>query len=204
MKRAGGAAPTAPTSPAHRLRIVGGQWKRTPIHVPDVAGLRPTPDRVRETLFNWLGQRLDGWRCLDLFAGTGALGLEAASRGAAQVVLVERDRRARAAIAATIERLDALQLSLVADDAFAALQRLARSGARFDLVFVDPPFGEALHARALEALPPVLAPGALVYVESGERLELPPGWRVEREGRAGQVRYHLLSREADVLPDDDT
>lgn len=204
MRRPGGAAWTAPPGPAHRVRIVGGQWKRTPIHVPDVAGLRPTPDRVRETLFNWLGQRLDGWRCLDLFAGSGVLGLEAASRGAAQVVLVERDRRARAAIAATIERLDARQSTLVAQDAFDALQRFAQSGARFDLVFVDPPFGEALHARVLGALPRVLAPGALVYVESGEALELPPGWHVEREGRAGQVRYHLLSREADILPDDDT
>lgn len=204
MRRAGGAACTTQVSAGHRVRIVGGQWKRTPIHVPDVAGLRPTPDRVRETLFNWLGQRLDGWRCLDLFAGTGALGLEAASRGAAHVVLVERDRRARAAIAASIERLDARQVTLVAGDAFEALHAFAQSGRRFDLVFVDPPFGEALHERAMAALPPVLAAGALVYVESGERIDLPPGWRVEREGRAGQVRYHLLSREADVPPDDDT
>lgn len=201
MRRAG-AAGTTPASPAHRLRIVGGRWKRTPIHVPDVTGLRPTPDRVRETLFNWLGQRLDGWRCLDLFAGTGALGLEAASRGAAHVVLVERDRRARAAIAATLERLDARQVTVLADDAFEALHRLAQAGERFDLVFVDPPFDQALHARAIDALPPVLAPDALVYVESGERLVVPPGWRVEREGRAGQVRYHLLSREADTPPDD--
>ncbi len=203
MRRPAGTASAAPGNSAHRLRIVGGQWKRTPIHVPDVAGLRPTPDRVRETLFNWLGQRLDGLHCLDLFAGTGALGFEAASRGAARVVFVERDRRACAAIAATIERLGGRQLELVAGDAFDALHRLAQSGQRFDVVFVDPPFGETLHARAIEALPPVLAPAALVYVESGERLEAPPGWRVEREGRAGQVRYHLLSRAADVLADNE-
>lgn len=203
MRRAGGAACATPGNPPHRLRIVGGQWKRTPIQVPDVAGLRPTPDRVRETLFNWLGQRLDGLHCLDLFAGTGALGFEAASRGAARVVFVERDRRARAAIAATIERLGARQLELVAGDAFEALHRFAQSGRRFDVVFVDPPFGETLHARALDALPPVLAHPALVYVEAGDRLDVPPGWRVEREGRAGQVRYHLLSRAADALAENE-
>jgi len=187
----------------HRLRIVGGQWKRTPIAVIRTPGLRPTPDRVRETLFNWLGQRLDGRRCLDLFAGTGALGFEAASRGAAQVVLVERDRRAVRAIAATIERLEARQMRVVAGDAFEALARLAQAGERFDLVFVDPPFGEALHARALRALAPVLAPGALVYVESGEAFEAPDGWSIQREGRAGQVRYHLMSRQADAPPGND-
>jgi 16S rRNA (guanine(966)-N(2))-methyltransferase RsmD len=183
------------------VRIVGGRWKRTPIDVADVAGLRPTPDRVRETLFNWLGQRLDGWRCLDLFAGTGALGFEAASRGAERVMLVERDRQARAAIAATIERLDARALQLVGQDAFEALQHLARAGERFDLVFVDPPFGEKLHARVIDALPPVLAPDAFVYVECGDRLEPPPGWRIVREGRAGHVRYHLMTRPTDALRD---
>ncbi|HEY0878755.1 MAG TPA: 16S rRNA (guanine(966)-N(2))-methyltransferase RsmD [Zeimonas sp.] len=200
MKRARSVASATPRSCAHRIRVVGGQWKRTPIDVPDVAGLRPTPDRVRETLFNWLGQRLDGWRCLDLFAGSGALGFEAASRGAQRVVLVERDPRARAAIAATIERLRAQQVQLVAGDAFDALRRLSRAGERFDLVFVDPPFDEALYAGAIAALPPVLAADAVVYVESGERFEAPAGWRTEREGRAGQVRYHLMRRDADALP----
>ncbi|HLT26290.1 MAG TPA: 16S rRNA (guanine(966)-N(2))-methyltransferase RsmD [Zeimonas sp.] len=202
---AGACAPSASRGRAgHRIRIIGGRWRRTPIHVADVEGLRPTPDRVRETLFNWLGQRIDGWRCLDLFAGTGALGFEAASRGAARVVLVERDRRARAAIGQTLERLGSPpQLELVAADAFDALRRLASAGERFDLVFVDPPFGESLHLRVLDALPAVLAPGALVYLESGERFEMPAQWRVLREGRAGQVRYHLLSRAADALPGHD-
>ncbi len=198
MTRSTGTDSAASGTRAHRLRIVGGQWKRTPIVVPEVAGLRPTPDRVRETLFNWLGQRLDGLRCLDLFAGTGALGFEAASRGAAHVVLVERDRRAAAAIAATIERLHAREVRLVAADAFDALHRLAQAGERFDVVFVDPPFDQALQARALAALAPVLACGAVVYVESGDALQPPAGWRLEREGRAGQVRYHLLSRQADA------
>ena len=198
MTRSPGAASAASGARSHRLRIVGGQWKRTPIAVPDVAGLRPTPDRVRETLFNWLGQTLDGRRCLDLFAGTGALGCEAASRGAAQVVLVERDRRAAAAIGATIERLRAPAVRLVVGDAFDVLHRLARAGERFDVVFVDPPFEQALHARALAALPAVLAADAVVYVESGDAFSAPAGWRIEREGRAGQVRYHLLSRQADA------
>ncbi|MBW7925187.1 MAG: 16S rRNA (guanine(966)-N(2))-methyltransferase RsmD [Burkholderiaceae bacterium] len=198
MTRSPGAASAAAGARSHRLRIVGGQWKRTPIAVPDVAGLRPTPDRVRETLFNWLGQKLGARRCLDLFAGTGALGFEAASRGAEQVVLVERDRRAAAAIAATIERLRAPGVRLVVGDAFDALNRLAQSGERFDVVFVDPPFDQALHARALAALAPVLAENGLVYVESGEAFDAPAGWRIEREGRAGQVRYHLLSRQAEA------
>ncbi len=203
MSRPRSAASAAAADRPHRLRIVGGQWKRTPIAVTDAAGLRPTPDRVRETLFNWLGQRLDGRRCLDLFAGTGALGFEAASRGAARVVLVERDRRAAQAIVATIERLHAGQMRLIAGDAFDALARLAQAGERFDLVFVDPPFGEALHARALAALAPVLASGALVYVESGEAFEAPDGWSIRRQGRAGQVRYHLLSRQTDAPPGND-
>ena len=159
MTRSPGAASAAAGARSHRLRIVGGQWKRTPIAVPDVAGLRPTPDRVRETLFNWLGQKLGARRCLDLFAGTGALGFEAASRGAEQVVLVERDRRAAAAIAATIERLRAPGVRLVVGDAFDALNRLAQSGEAFDA---------------------------------------PAGWHIEREGRAGQVRYYLLSRQAEA------
>lgn len=188
---------------AHRIRIIGGQWKRTPIVVADVAGLRPTPDRVRETLFNWLGQRVDGWRCLDLFAGSGALGIEAASRGAARVVLVEHDRNAAAAIAATIERLGAAGVELVRADAFEALRRFEHAGERFDLVFVDPPFAAGLLERVLAALPPVLAPGALVHVESGERFAAPPGWVVERAERAGQVRYHLMRQAGDRDPGGD-
>ncbi|MFP5405697.1 MAG: RsmD family RNA methyltransferase, partial [Gammaproteobacteria bacterium] len=119
---------------SHKVRIVGGAWKRTPLTVPDVPGLRPTPDRVRETLFNWLGQSLDGLRCLDAFAGSGSLGLEAASRGAARVVMIERDRIALAGIRRAIERLGAQQVELLSGDAIAAFDRLVRAGERFDLV----------------------------------------------------------------------
>lgn len=206
------------------MRIVGGRWKRTPLSVPAVAGLRPTPDRVRETLFNWLGQDLTGLRCLDAFAGSGALGFEAASRGAAQVVMIERDRVALAAIRSAIERLGdpQAQVELVAGDALVEMQRRAAAGERFDLVFVDPPFGdEALLAEALRRLPPLLAPDALVYVESatawpqevatgalentasllgtGASGKAPQAqFRVVRAGRAGAVHYHLLVHEPDA------
>ena len=195
-------APTGPGSgrsartgyPAQRVRIVGGQWKRTPLAVPDVPGLRPTPDRVRETLFNWLGQSLDSRACLDPFAGTGALGFEAASRGARRVVMVERDRIAAASIRSMIERLQADAVELVTGDAFDVLRRLARAGERFDLVLLDPPFGQGLVEKALPLLEPLLAPGARIYVETDVPLVPPPGWRVERAARAGHVHYHLVGR----------
>lgn len=186
--------------PAHRVRIVGGKWKRTPLPVPDVPGLRPTPDRVRETLFNWLGQSLDGRSCLDPFAGTGALGLEAASRGARRVVMVERDRVAVAAIGEALGRLGAEAVELVAGDAFEVLRRLARAGERFDLVLLDPPFGQGLVEQALPLLAPLLAPGARVYVEVDAPLEPPPGWRLERAARAGNVYYHLIGRDDQHTP----
>ncbi len=183
------------------MRIVGGRWKRTPLAVIDAAGLRPTPDRVRETLFNWLGQEVVGAVCLDLFAGTGALGFEAASRGAAEVWLVENDRVAAAAIEATLARLaDASGVvRLVRGDAQSALHVAERDGKRFDLVFLDPPFGRGLLAQVAPALAPLLAPGAFVYVESDAELDSETATAlfarpcpVVRKGRAGQVFYHLL------------
>jgi 16S rRNA (guanine966-N2)-methyltransferase len=168
--------------------------------VIDAQGLRPTPDRVRETLFNWLGPAVPGAHCLDLFAGTGALGLEAASRGAAAVWLVETDRRAREAIADVLRRLDAHQVRLLADPALGALDRAKREGVAFDLAFLDPPFGQGWLARVLPALAQVLKPEARVYVENDQALDpatvalLGPGFRVERADRAGQVFYHLLTR----------
>lgn len=186
---------------AHRVRIVGGRWRRTPVAVPDIVGLRPTPDRVRETLFNWLGARIEGLRCLDLFAGTGVLGLEAASRGAQRVLLIERDRRARDAIARTAARLDPEGVvEVVAGDAFEQLPRLGGAGERFDLVFVDPPFAADQWRQALDALPAVLAPGALVYLECDASFALPAGWHPLRTARAGQVRYHLLQPAAPAHP----
>lgn len=185
---------------AHKVRIIGGLWKRTPLTVVDARGLRPTPDRVRETLFNWLGSAVQDARCLDLFAGTGALGLEAASRGAASVWLVETDRKAREAIADALRRLDARQVRLLAEPATEALVRAQREGLVFDLVFLDPPFGQDWLARVLPALATVLAPQARVYVESDQALDettlalLGPDFRVARADRAGQVFYHLLTR----------
>ena len=189
-------------APSGRVRIIGGRWKRTPLEVPAVPGLRPTPDRVRETLFNWLGQSLEGWRCLDLFAGSGALGLEAASRGAARVVMVERDRNACRAIAQTIVRLSAAPVvELIEGDAIAALSALsARREPRFDLVFLDPPFAQQSVDRFLAAIEPLLGAGGLVYVEAGESFDAPAErWTIERHGQAGQVHYHLLRRVVPVV-----
>ena len=176
--------------------------------VAAVPGLRPTPDRVRETLFNWLGQRLDDLECLDLFAGSGALGLEALSRGARAVLFVESDRRALRAIEQTLERLGVAQVQGRAElwgrDALAALGNCARLGRRFDLVFLDPPYGAGLLEQVWPLLAPVLADEALIYVESGSaiddaglaaiagRIGAGRSLRALKRDRAGQVHYHLL------------
>jgi len=182
-KRASRAAPRG------RVRIVGGRWRSRLLEVPARPGLRPTPDRVRETLFNWLGQRLEGFACLDLFAGCGALGFEAASRGAARVVMVESDRVALAALRASRERLEALEVEIVAGD---ALEYLARGPERFDVVFLDPPFRQNALPALLARLPPRLAPGARVYVEGPEPVAAAAPWRELRRARAGQVSVQLL------------
>lgn len=170
------------------MRIIGGRWRSRLVEFPERAGLRPTPDRVRETLFNWLGQNLAGLACLDLFAGSGALGFEAASRGAARVVLVERDPAALASLAENRERLGGEGVEVVRADALAFL---GGSSGVFDVVFLDPPFGQNLAAAALERLPGRLAAGARVYVEAERPIEA-PGWRLLKHGRAGQVHYQLL------------
>ena len=176
-----------------KIRIIAGEFRGRRIAVPARAGLRPTPDRVRETLFNWLGQHLDGLACLDLFAGSGALGFEAASRGAARVVMVEQDRTAFEVLKATHSTLGAKQVELVLGDAFAYL-RDARE--RFDVVFLDPPFRQNAAPAALERLPRRLAPGARVYVEA-ERAVESPAWRELKRARAGQVSYQLLEWRGD-------
>ncbi len=179
------------------VRIVGGAWKRSKLPVADAAGLRPTPDRVRETLFNWLGQDLTGWQCLDAFAGSGALGFEAASRGAARVVLLERDSRLVRSLQASKLRLKADTLSVHQADALAWMARGVDTG--FDLVFLDPPFDADLTLPALKAAERVLAPQGLVYLESGRAHsgdELAPlGYTLQRQARAGAVWYQLLRRE---------
>lgn len=176
------------------MRIVGGTWRSRRIRFTPGAGLRPTPDRVRETLFNWLGQDLTGLVCLDLFAGSGALGFEAASRGATRVVMVEHDRSAYAALERNRDALDARQVELVRAD---ALEFLRTDGVRYDVIFLDPPFA----AGHLEALPPLLQPRLAgegrVYCESARPAQWPAGWRVLRNGRAGQVAFQLLRLEHD-------
>lgn len=180
-----------------RIRIIGGIWRRSVLPVPAVEGLRPTPDRVREVLFNWLGQDLEGWTCLDLFAGTGVLGFEAASRGAAAVTLVERHPKLIRSLEATRTRLDARTVTLVRADVSAWLQ--ATPASAHDLVLLDPPYHEGWLERLLPQLSPWLAPAGRIYVES--EFALTDEWLLEnggaglkviRAGQAGQVHYHLL------------
>lgn len=182
------------------VRIIGGRWKRTPLPVKDLPGLRPTPARVRETLFNWLGQDLTGWRCLDAFAGTGALGLEAASRGAAEVLLVEQDPGLARGLRTLVGRLKGGDVAKVEQgDGIAALRQ--RQGAGLDIVFLDPPFGEgganeALFRQALQAARQAIHADGLVYLEAPQRWsddELAQlGLQTHRQGKAGQVAFHLL------------
>ena len=176
------------------VRIIGGRYRGRRLPVADVEGLRPTPDRLRETLFNWLAPRLRGVRCLDLFAGTGALGLEAASRGADEVFLVERDPRCVSVLRASIDVLAAPGVRLVQAD---ALHWLAGQHGPFEVVFLDPPYAGDLLALALSSLAAgkLLADEAWVYAEqrAGASLpELPVGWSVHRESAAGQAVGRLL------------
>lgn len=179
---------------SNQVRIIGGQWRSRRIVFPDHEGLRPSADRVRETLFNWLGQDLGGCRCLDLFAGSGALGFEALSRGAAEVVMVERSRKVCDALRRNAALLAAKNLQLHCADALEfALASAADASARFDVVFLDPPFRSDLLEPALDRIVPLLQPGARVYVESAAKF-LPQGaWHVARQGRAGQVHYTLVT-----------
>ena len=193
------AIPRRPTERApQEVRIIGGQWKRTPLPVADRPGLRPTPARVRETLFNWLGQDMGGLRCIDAFAGTGALGLEAASRGAAEVLLVESDPQLVKTLSAIKSKLKADAVRVERGDGVAALQQ--RRGQGLDVVFLDPPFGEdgnpALFNAALLAARQTLRVGGLIYLEAprtwtdDELAQL--GLQLHRQGKAGMVSFHLL------------
>jgi 16S rRNA (guanine966-N2)-methyltransferase len=174
---------------AGRLRIIGGKFRSRLLRVAARPGLRPTPDRVRETLFNWLGQDLSGLACLDLFAGSGALGFEAASRGAARVVMVEADRLTLAELHRSRAALGAEQVLIVASDAEAFV---ARENACFDVVFLDPPFRQNAVPDLLAKLPPRLQRGARVYVESAALVAVMSPWTELKQARAGQVSYQLL------------
>jgi 16S rRNA (guanine(966)-N(2))-methyltransferase RsmD len=189
---------TAPRrrGPPHEVRIIGGQWKRSKLPVADLPGLRPTPDRVRETLFNWLGQDLGGWCCLDAFAGSGALGFEAASRGARAVLLLERDPQLVRSLRAGRERLNASTVTVEAADAMVAMHRMRPES--YELVFLDPPFGLDLSQRALEAAAPLVVANGFVYLEADRLFDqeaaAPLGLRLHRHARAGGVHAHLFHR----------
>jgi 16S rRNA (guanine966-N2)-methyltransferase len=183
------------TANANRVRIIGGIWRRRVIRFPGAAGVRPTPDRVRETLFNWLGQDLTDWRCLDLFAGTGVLTLEAASRGAALAVAVDRSHALVDALRASGRELGALALETHVADAKSYLSSERRS---FELIFLDPPFADDPWPWLLPACVARLAPGGMVYAEAARALAPPPGLATRRRDRAGIVHYHLFAATGDT------
>jgi 16S rRNA (guanine966-N2)-methyltransferase len=192
-KKTAGKSTAQPASHApHRLRIIGGRWRGSRIVFPPLAAIRPSPDRVRETLFNWLQQPIVGARCLDLFAGSGALGLEALSRGAAHVTFVDREPQIGRHLSQTLERLGSRDGTVVVEDA----QRfLLRPPQPYDIVFLDPPFDSGLLEQVGSGLQTWLAPGAYIYVEcpaDRSLAMLPARWGVQRTKRAGQVGYHLL------------
>jgi 16S rRNA (guanine966-N2)-methyltransferase len=182
---------------AGTVRIIGGKWRGTRLPVRDIPGLRPTSDRGRETLFNWLQTHIRGAMCADLFAGTGVLGLEAASRGASRVVLLEKSRDAADDIRQSLAKLKADQAEVIEGDALAWLARCAPGS--LDIVFVDPPFGQDLEARVMELLSAgdCVRNGGFVYLETARdaRFDLPgPAWEVSRETIMGDVQIRLLKK----------
>jgi 16S rRNA (guanine966-N2)-methyltransferase len=182
---------TLPKSAANHVRIIGGAWRRRVIRFPHAEGVRPTPDRVRETLFNWLRQDLSGKRCLDLYAGSGALTLEAASRGAVLAVAVDRNRALTDALRATGKALGASAVEASVGDARAFIAKERRD---FDVIFLDPPFGEDPWPWLLPASAERLLPGGFIYAEAAHALLPPPGFVPWRRDKAGQVHYHLFVR----------
>src|SRR5689334_1392352 len=181
-----------PIPSGQRLRIIGGRFRGRVVRFPARAQLRPTPDRVRETLFNWLGQDLTGFATLDPYAGSGALTLEALSRGAALAVAVDRDAALVAALAATAETFGAQGLETHVADARAFVNRDAR---RYDVIFLDPPFAEDPWPWLLPACAARLAAGGFIYAEASSELSPAAGLAVHRHSRAGRVHYHLLRQE---------
>ena len=188
---------TAADSKRHnRVRIIGGEWRSRVIEFPDALGLRPTPDRVRETLFNWLGQTCRNQHCLDLFAGSGALGFEAASRGAASVTMVEQERAVADALTHNQIKLSATTCKIIRGD---ALKFIASSNAKFDVIFVDPPFASQIMPLLLPLLVNKLAAAGVIYAEWREPLakllaeHADSGLSIVKHGKAGAVHFALLS-----------
>ena len=200
----------APRLAQHQVRIIGGAWKRTPLPVLDALGLRPTPDRVRETVFNWINHQLPGdWdtaTVLDLFAGSGALGFEAASRGAASVTMIDNHGPAVRQLEANRDKLKADSITIVRADALALGRDMAARGQRFDVIFLDPPYQQDLLAKALPLCPALLKEGGLVYAEAETALSVEgddvpewlAGWDIVRSDKAGMVYFHLLKLQADA------
>jgi len=178
-----------------KLRIIGGRWRGRRFPCPPGDATRPTGDRIRETVFNWLAPFIDGSRCLDLFAGTGALGLEALSRGATEALFVERDAYAADRLEATLKELDCLDADVIAGDALQFLSGMPRA---FDIVFLDPPFGVIDMENLCTLLENGwLARGSTIYIEMrrGDAMpQLPPDWALIRDKTAGQVRFMLAHR----------
>lgn len=211
MQKKKSSSPSYPRRPGppQQVRIIGGTWKRTPLPVLDAFGLRPTPDRVRETVFNWINHQIDGgWEqrdCLDLFAGSGALGFEAASRGARSVAMIDTVGPVVRQLEAIKDKLKADNVRVLRADALAVARDLAQRGQRFDVIFLDPPYQQDFLSQALPLCRSLLKPGGLVYAESGERLpfadadgaadgtpEWLAGWQLVRGDQAGMVYFHLL------------
>jgi 16S rRNA (guanine(966)-N(2))-methyltransferase RsmD len=193
--------------PPQQVRIIGGAWKRTPLPVLDALGLRPTPDRVRETVFNWINHLWDAnWAdadCLDLFAGSGALGFEAASRGARSVTMIDSHSPVVRQLEAIKDKLKADNVAILRADALAAAQNMALRGQRFKLIFLDPPYHQEFLSKVLPLCAQLLEPGALVYAEAGAPLPFAPEdgsavpdwlapWEEIRADKAGVVFYQLL------------
>lgn len=192
------ARPSPKTPHSNQLRIIGGLWRGRKLGFPDVDGLRPTGDRIRETLFNWLAPEIQGARCLDLFAGSGALGIEALSRGASLGVLVERDAKAAAQLKANLELLKADKGRVLNEDALSLLQK-GNSEAPYHIIFIDPPFQLNLWQAVIDALEAGnwLAEDATIYIEAGREAEFqtPINWQLHRDKHAGAVSYRLFYRE---------
>jgi len=178
-------------STANRVRIIGGMYRSRVLRFPPMPGLRPSPDRVRETLFNWLGQDLTGWNCCDLFAGSGALGFEAVSRGASDVVMIEKDARVFQALQQNVRMLGCE--SVVELRRLDALEFLREAPRAFDLVFLDPPFESGLLASIAPALSRLVKRGGMAYIESPGGIALDTPWVEHRQGIAGHVTYQLFS-----------
>ena len=182
-----------------QVRIIAGNWRGSKLPVETYPGLRPTSDRVRETLFNWLQSHIAGRKVLDCFAGTGALGFEAASRGAAEVVLLEKVPALATSLRETAARLKSENIIVETSDSFAWLGRPAST--RFDLVFIDPPFGTDYAQRIIPLLSPWLADSAWVYVETGRStlIEVPNTYQLYREGSTREVWYRLFRHDTGTL-----